>query len=209
MRSAQLYLCTDARDDLREFERFVNAAYDGGVDIIQLRDKRLEASAELETFTVLQAAARRHGKLFAANDRADVAALAEADVLHLGQGDLALADARHLLSPNVSLGQSTHSWAQALAAQQNGADYYCIGPVWPTPTKPGRTPVGLETVRAVAEHDDGVTPWFAIGDVRLETIPPIVEAGATRVVVVRAITAADDPRAAAQRLRAALPVVPS
>jgi thiamine-phosphate pyrophosphorylase len=209
LRSAQLYLCTDARQDIRDFERFVNAAYEGGVDIIQLRDKRLEASAELEAFTVLQAAARRHGKLFAANDRADVAALAEVDVLHLGQGDLPLEDARRLLPSHVSLGQSTHSLPQAMTAQQEGADYYCIGPVWPTPTKPGRQPVGLEAVRAVAEQNDGVTPWFAIGDVRLETISRVVDAGARRVVVVRAITEADDPRAAAQRLRAALPVLTS
>src|SRR5690625_5947556 len=116
LRSAQLYLCTDARRDIREFERFVNAAYDGGVDIIQLRDKRLEASAELEAFTVFQAAARRHGKLFAANDRADVAALAEADVLKLGLVDLPLEYARRLLLSHLSLSLSTHSIHLALAA---------------------------------------------------------------------------------------------
>lgn len=205
LRSARLYLCTDARQDRRDFERFVNAAYEGGVDIIQLRDKRLEASAELEAFGVLEAAARRHGALFAANDRADVATLAEVDVLHLGQRDLPLDDARRVLPEGVLLGQSTHSLEQARTAQQSTADYYCIGPVWPTPTKPGRAAAGLDAVRAVAEHHDGNTPWFAIGNVNLETISRVVDAGATRVVVVRAITEAADPRAAAQQLRAALP----
>lgn len=204
LRSARLYLCTDARHDRHDFERFVNAAYEGGVDIIQLRDKRLEASAELEAFTVLEAAARRHERLFAANDRADIATLANTDVLHLGQQDLSLEDARRILPNNVLVGQSTHSLEQALAAQTT-ADYYCIGPVWPTPTKPGRAAVGLEAVRAVAAQDDGDTPWFAIGNVNLDTISRVVEAGASRVVVVRAITEADDPRAAAQQLRAALP----
>lgn len=203
--AAQLYLCTDARDDLRDFERFVNAAYEGGVDIIQLRDKQLDTVDELAAFTVLQTAARRHGRIFAANDRADVATLAEVDVLHLGQRDIPLSAARRLVSDDVALGQSAHSLDQALTARHDGADYHTIGPVWATPTKPGRKPAGLDAVRAVAEHDNGSTPWFAIGNINLETISQVVEAGATRVVVVRAITQADDPRAAAQQLRAALP----
>lgn len=205
LRDARLYLCTDARGDRDDLARFLDAAYAGGVDIIQLRDKRLEAADELIAFEVLRAAAQRHGRLYAANDRADVATLAGADILHLGQGDLPVDAARRVLPAGVAIGRSTHSPQQAAIAVAEGADYYCIGPVWPTPTKPGRAGVGLTAVRAVAEQDDRSVPWFAIGDVNLDTIGEVVDAGASRVVVVRAITQADDPGRAARRLRAALP----
>ncbi|KIS26486.1 thiamine-phosphate pyrophosphorylase [Arthrobacter sp. SPG23] len=219
---ARLYLCTDARTDRGDFADFVNAAYAGGVDIIQLRDKNLEAAEELELLEVLEAAARRHGRLWSVNDRADIASLSGAPVLHVGQKDLPLASARKFLGNEAVIGLSTHSPGQidaAIGASRGpgGLDYFCVGPVWATPTKPGRAAVGLDLVRyaaqaagtttaatAAGETGDGPLPWFAIGGIDLGNVEQVVDAGARRIVVVRAITEADDPAAAAQSLLAAL-----
>jgi thiamine-phosphate pyrophosphorylase len=212
---ARLYLCTDARTDRGDFEDFVDAAYAGGVDIIQLRDKNLEAAEELELLDVLQSVARRHGRLWSVNDRADVASLSGAPVLHIGQKDLPLAAARKFLGNDAVIGLSTHGTEQidaAVAASRGtgGLDYFCVGPVWATPTKPGRAAVGLDLVRYAAgdssnETAGGTTvPWFAIGGVDLGNVEQVVAAGAERIVVVRAITEADDPAAAARSLLEAL-----
>ncbi|GAB2637723.1 thiamine phosphate synthase [Prescottella soli] len=210
---ARLYLCTDARRDKGDLAHFVEAALAGGVDIVQLRDKGsagerefgpLEVKEELAALAVLGAAARRHGALLAVNDRADLALAAGADVLHLGQNDLPVHYARRIVGPDVVIGRSTNNRAQAsLAAIEEDVDYFCTGPVWATPTKPGRTASGLELVRSTAESAPP-RPWFAIGGVDQERLPQILEAGATRVVVVRAITDADDPEAAARALSDAL-----
>ncbi len=198
-------MCTTARTESGDLEAFLDAAYAGGVDIIQLRDKGLEARAEIEALEVLADVARRRGKLFAVNDRADVATLVDADVFHVGQGDLTTAQARRLLGDDVIIGRSTHSSSQAAEARSDpGLDYFCVGPVWETPTKPGRAGVGVEPLRTVAASG-AAKPWFAIGGIaagaRLEEV---LTAGASRVVVVRAVTDADDPEAAARELRAAL-----
>jgi thiamine-phosphate pyrophosphorylase len=191
--------------------QFADAALAGGVDIIQLRDKGsvgeqrfgpLEARDELAACEILADAARRHGALFAVNDRADIARAAGADVLHLGQRDLPPGVAREIVGPAMLLGQSTHDPHQAAAACAD-ADYFCVGPCWPTPTKPGRAAPGLQLVRAVAELGTD-KPWFAIGGIEAQRLPDVLDAGARRIVVVRAITAAEDPRAAAQQLRSAL-----
>ncbi|WP_219721972.1 thiamine phosphate synthase [Microbacterium aurantiacum] len=207
--SARLYLCTDARRDRGDFAEFVDAAFSGGVDIVQLRDKALEAAEELELLGVLREAAERHGRLWSVNDRADVAATAAAPVLHLGQGDLPRPAARRIVGDDVALGLSTHDTEQLAAARAESVlDYFCVGPVWATPTKPGRAAVGLDLVRAAAEADRvaGVAhPWFAIGGIDLDTVDEVVAAGANRIVVVRAITEADDPAEAARQLRARLP----
>lgn len=209
---ARLYLCTDARRERGDLAEFAEAALAGGVDIVQLRDKgsageqrfgALEARAELAALDVLADAARRHGALLAVNDRADVAKAAGADVLHLGQDDLPLAVARDIVGPDVVIGRSTHDESQATAAGAEDVDYFCVGPCWPTPTKPGRSAPGLDLVRATASSHPA-TPWFAIGGIDLERVPEVVAAGATRIVVVRAITGADDPAAAARALVAAL-----
>lgn len=209
---ARLYLCTDARRERGDLAEFADAALAGGVDIIQLRDKGspgekrfgpLEARGELAALEILADAARRHGALLAVNDRADIAHAAGADVLHLGQDDLPLSVAREVIGPEVLIGRSTHDRDQVSAALTEPVDYFCTGPCWPTPTKPGRTAPGLELVRFAA--DSGQTkPWFAIGGIDIERLPQVVAAGAHRVVVVRAITAAEDPRAAAAVLRAGL-----
>lgn len=210
--AARLYLCTDARRERGDLAEFADAALAGGVDIIQLRDKGsageqrfgpLEAREELAACQVLAAAARRHGALFAVNDRADIARAAGADVLHLGQGDLPLAIARDIVGPDVLLGSSTHSADEAAAAARSEADYFCVGPCWPTPTKPDRAAPGLPLVQVAAGLETD-KPWFAIGGIDEHRLPEVLDAGARRIVVVRAITAAADPRAAAARLSSAL-----
>ena len=207
--AARLYLCTDARRERGDLAEFVEAALSGGVDVIQLRDKGsagegrfgpLEARAELAALEVLTDAARRHGALVAVNDRADVARAAGADVLHLGQDDLPLAVAREVVGPRPLIGRSTHDADQVAAAVAEAVDYFCVGPCWPTPTKPGRAAPGLDLVRtAAALHAD--KPWFAIGGIDADRLAEVLDAGARRVVVVRAITAAEDPAAAARALR--------
>ncbi|OBK34785.1 thiamine-phosphate diphosphorylase [Mycobacterium sp. 1245111.1] len=213
--SARLYLCTDARRDTGDLAEFADAALAGGVDIIQLRDKgsageqrlgALEARDELAALEVLADAARRHGALLAVNDRADIARAAGADVLHLGQDDLPLTVARDIVGPEPLIGRSTHDAAQVAAAVAEAVDYFCVGPCWPTPTKPGRPAAGLPLVRSTAEMASD-KPWFAIGGIDAARLPDVLDAGARRIVVVRAITAAEDPRAAAQRLSSALAAV--
>ncbi|WP_427006725.1 thiamine phosphate synthase [Pseudarthrobacter sp. H2] len=216
--TARLYLCTDARKDRGDFEDFLDAAFAGGVDIIQLRDKTLEAAEELELLEILHAAARRHGRLWAVNDRADIASLSAAPVFHIGQKDLPLAAARTFLGKDTVIGLSTHSPEQvdaAIAASpgRSGLDYFCVGPVWATPTKPGRSAVGLDLVRHAAQAlrttragaaGKDMVPWFAIGGIDLGNVEQVLEAGARRIVVVRAITDADDPADAARALLSAL-----
>ncbi|MEU6821149.1 thiamine phosphate synthase [Streptomyces atriruber] len=196
---ARLYLCTDARRRQGDLPEFLDAVLAGGVDIVQLRDKGMEAGEELEHLQVFADAARRHGKLLAVNDRADVAHAIGADVLHLGQGDLPVPAARAILggSDDVLIGRSTHAESEAAAAAvQEGVDYFCTGPCWPTPTKPGRHAPGLDLVRYTASLGTD-RPWFAIGGIDADNLDEVLEAGARRVVVVRAITEADDPGAAA------------
>lgn len=210
--TARLYLCTDARRERGDLAEFAEAALAGGVDIIQLRDKgspgeqqfgALEAADELVALTVLAEAAARHDALLAVNDRADVARAAGAGVLHLGQRDLPVAVAREIVGADTVIGRSTHDATQLSAAITEDVDYFCVGPCWPTPTKPGRAAAGLGLVeQAAASGTD--KPWFAIGGISEDRLSQVIAAGARRVVVVRAITDADDPRAAARRIRAAL-----
>ncbi|MEP9392009.1 MULTISPECIES: thiamine phosphate synthase [Gordonia] len=211
--TTRLYLCTDARRERGDLPAFVDAALSGGVDIVQLRDKGsagerefgvLEAREELAILADLRSIVDAHGALLAVNDRADIAALAGADVLHLGQGDLPPADARRIVGDDVVIGASTHDPEQAAAAIADGdVDYFCTGPCWATPTKPGRVAAGLDLVRSVAATGTA-KPWFAIGGIDADRVPEVVDAGAGRIVVVRAITAAADPAAAATDLRSRL-----
>ncbi|MFI0899505.1 thiamine phosphate synthase [Streptomyces sp. NPDC020983] len=201
---ARLYLCTDARQERGDLAEFADAALAGGVDVIQLRQKGIEAREELAALAVLADACRRHGRLLAVNDRADVAHAAGADVLHLGQGDLPVPAARALLGEGVLIGRSCHAEAEAAAAAvQPGADYFCTGPVWPTPTKPGRPAPGLDLVRYAAGLGTD-RPWFAIGGIDAGNVGEVLAAGARRIVVVRAITEAADPYEAARGLAGAV-----
>ena len=196
----RLYLCTPDRPDLADFLEQVLA---GGVDVVQLREKGIEAKRELELLDVVRTVAERHDALWSVNDRADVAHASGAPVLHLGQDDLPVPLARQLV-PDVLIGRSTHDEQQvAAAAVEPGVDYFCVGPTWPTPTKPGRPAPGLALTRYAAELGSD-RPWFAIGGIDAGNLDQVLDAGATRVVVVRALTEADDPRAAAAALRARL-----
>lgn len=210
--AATLYLCTDARRERGDLLDFVDAVLAAGVDIVQLRDKgsvgeqrfgALEARHELEILAGLRELTSAHDALLAVNDRADIAALAGADVLHVGQDDLAPADARTIVGPDVLIGRSTHNFDQAThAATDTDVDYFCVGPCWPTPTKPGRPAPGLDLVRQVAAAPVAAAkPWFAIGGIDTGRLAQVRSAGARRAVVVRAITAAPDPATATRQLR--------
>ncbi|MEC4018935.1 thiamine phosphate synthase [Streptomyces sp. H27-D2] len=197
---ARLYLCTDARERQGDLPEFLDAVLGSGVDIVQLRDKGMEAGPELRHLEVFADACRRHGKLLAVNDRADVAHAIGSQVLHLGQDDLPVPAARAIVGEAVLIGRSAHAEAEVDAAlAEPGVDYFCTGPCWPTPTKPGRHAPGLALVRYAAERRPE-RPWFAIGGIDAGNLDEVLDAGARRVVVVRAITEADDPGAAAASL---------
>jgi thiamine-phosphate pyrophosphorylase len=204
--NARLYLCVDSRSRQGDLESFLDAVLAGGVDVVQLREKGLEAREELRLLEVFAAAAERHGALWAVNDRADIARAAGAPILHLGQDDLPVDVARAIVGEDVLIGRSTHSPQQADAARtEPGVAYYCCGPTWTTPTKPGRAAAGLELIDHAATGEDE-RPWFAIGGIEtLERLDEVIAHGARRAVVVRAITEAEDPgaaaRAFAERLR--------
>ena len=201
LQGARLYFVTDVRPGLEEL---LAAALVGGVDMIQLRDKRASDPELLAAAAVFRAACDEHGALFWLNDRPDLAAACGADGVHVGQGDMPPAEARALAGPEVLIGLSTHSPAQLDAAlASDEADQFSVGPVWETPTKEGRRAAGLGYVEYAAEHA-GSRPWFAIGGIDLDNVREVIAAGASRVVVVRAIRDADDPRAAAAALKAAL-----
>jgi thiamine-phosphate pyrophosphorylase len=202
--AARLYLCMNARRREGDLDEFLDTVLAAGIDVVQLREKGLEAREEIALAERFADAARRHGRLFSINDRADVAHVVRPDVLHLGQDDLPVAAAREILGHDVLVGRSSHAPAEVdVEAADPGVDYFCVGPCWPTPTKPGRPAPGLPLL-AHAAQSAGDKPWFAIGGIDLTTIDEVVEAGARRVVVVRAVTEADDPAAAVRELRARL-----
>ena len=209
LRAARLYLCTDSRRSQGDLPEFLDAALEAGVDIVQLREKHLEAREEIALLEEFADACRRHGRLLSVNDRADVAVAIGADVLHLGQDDLPVPVARRVIGDGPVVGLSTHDPAQADAAMSaDDVDYLCAGPVWETPTKPGRPAAGMSLVRHVASRAPD-RPWFAIGGIDLDNLDEVLEAGATRVVVVRAITEASDPGAAVRALRRRLDAIQS
>jgi thiamine-phosphate pyrophosphorylase len=198
--AARLYLCTDARRERGDLAEFLDSVLGAGVDIVQLREKGLEAGEELALLAVFADACRRHRRLLAVNDRADLALAAGADVLHLGQDDLPVPVARTILGDGPLIGRSSHNPAQAqAAAAEDRVDYFCAGPVWATPTKPGRPGTGLAFISQVAQRDPD-RPWFAIGGIGPDNLDDVLAAGATRVVVVRAITEAANPAAATAEL---------
>lgn len=201
---ARLYLCVDARERQGDLPAFLDAVLGAGVDVVQLRQKGLEAAQEMAFLEVFRAACDKHGALLSVNDRADLAYAVGADVLHLGQDDLPVATARAIVGGEPLVGVSTHAEAETRqAATAAGVDYFCAGPVWPTPTKPGRPAPGLALLRYAAGLG-GARPWFAIGGVSLANLGEVLDAGARRVVVVRALTEAEDPARAASAFAARL-----
>jgi thiamine-phosphate pyrophosphorylase len=187
----RLYFVTDDVPD-----RVVAEALEGGVDVVQLRMKDAPDEAIVAAGKRFRRLTRDAGALFVVNDRPDLAVLCEADGVHVGQDDLAIAEAR-AAAPGLLVGLSTHSPEQIHAA--GDVDYIGVGPVYATPTKEGRVPVGLELVREAARM--AAVPWFAIGGIDETNAADVVAAGATRIAVVRAIRDSPDPRKAAARLR--------
>jgi thiamine-phosphate pyrophosphorylase len=198
----RLYVVTGAREDRGDLAEFLDAILAAGVDAVQLREKDAEAGDLLRWGTVFRQRADRYGALFLVNDRPDVALALGADGVHVGQNDLSAEFVRMLVGPDVLIGLSTHSEEQ-LEQGSPEADYVCVGPIHETPTKEGRPATGLGIVAAAAKRER--RPWFAIGGIDGETLPVVLEAGATRIVVVRAVTEAADPGGAARRLLAGLP----
>ncbi len=195
---SSLYVVTGAREQQGDLAEFLAEILDAGVDIIQLREKDAEVADLLRWGEIFREAAARNGALFILNDRPEVALALDADGVHLGQEDAPLDEARAILGGNAILGLSTHTPDQWDAAVPE-ADYLCAGPVWETPTKPGRPAAGLEYVRYAAKSGE-TRPWFAIGGINEGNLQQIQEAGVRRIVVVRAVTEASDPRSAVAAL---------
>jgi thiamine-phosphate pyrophosphorylase len=198
----KLYLVASPRPGQPEAELLgrLEAALDGGVELLQLRAKDLEAQAILELGEKLRELCGRYRVPLVINDRPDLATVLEAEGVHLGQGDLSVAQARRFFAGWI--GRSTHAAEQALreqAALEGSEGYLSVGPVWETPTKPGRPATGLAYVRWAAQNLR--VPWFAIGGIDEHTLPKVLEAGARRVAVVRAILDAPHPQQVAARMR--------
>jgi thiamine-phosphate pyrophosphorylase len=195
--AARLYFITEPLPEDR-----LDAVLAGGVDVLQLRMKDASDEEIIAAAGAFRAACDRHGALFVLNDRPDLVERCGADGVHVGQEDVSPAEARAVVGADRIVGLSTHSREQIEAAAQLDVDYIAVGPVFATPTKPGRPPAGLELVQVAAQL--APVPWFAIGGIDLESAPAVVGAGASRLAVVRAIRDAADPRAAAGALRALL-----
>jgi len=201
LRTARLYLCCEARPGGADPEPLLAAALRGGVDIVQLREKSLprrEVELAAQTFRRL---CDTYSALFIVNDDPDLVRSCDADGVHVGQDDLAAAEARTLLGPDAIIGLSTHSEEQIAAAAKAPVDYVSVGPIWETPTKQGRPAVGLGLISHAAAN--APHPFFAIGGIDSSNAAAVVEAGARRLCVVRAIRDAADPAAAAEALRGA------
>jgi thiamine-phosphate pyrophosphorylase len=183
--------------------RIAEAALQGGVDILQLRDYSLNDFQFLEAAHKFRVLTRQYKALFIVNNRPDIALLSKADGVHVGQDDLPVAQVRKLVGKDMLIGLSTHALVEAKKALKSGADYIGVGPVYRTPTKAGRKAVGLSYVRQVVALKPKV-PFFAIGGVDKGHLPEILGAGTARVAVVRAITEARDPYRAALGLKEAL-----
>jgi thiamine-phosphate pyrophosphorylase len=196
---ARLYLVADGGME----DAALDAALDGGVDMVQLRDPALDDDALLARALAWRALCDARGALLWVNDRPDLALRAGADGVHVGQDDMPVAAAREAGGPELLVGLSTHDLEQLEAGVAAGADQLSVGPVWETPTKPGRPATGLGYVRAAADLRPP-QPWFAIGGIDGGNVDEVAAAGAERVVVVRAIREAADPGAAAAFLRAGL-----
>jgi thiamine-phosphate pyrophosphorylase len=195
----RLYLCCADRPDLAPF---LAACLRGGVDLVQLRDKVLEARPLLARAAVALEVCRDFGVPFVLNDRPDLAAEIGADGVHVGQDDAPPSLARRLLGPDKIVGLSTHAPAELDASVGEPVDYVSAGPVVETPTKPGRAGVGMSYVGYAAAHAG--RPFFVTGGVTPASVPALAAAGATQFVVVRYLTESADPEAAARTLRAAI-----
>jgi thiamine-phosphate pyrophosphorylase len=203
----RLYLCTPDRPDLAGF---VAACISGGVDVVQLRDKHLEARALVARARVVRDVCRDRGVPFVLNDRPDLALEVGADGVHVGQEDAPAVLARRILGPDRIIGLSTHHPSELSDATAEPVDYVSAGPIVATPTKPGRLGTGIEYVHYVARiarawpGRDEPMPFYVTGGVTPQVVRTIARAGGRRFVVVRYLTESDNPLAAAHRLRSAI-----
>ncbi len=200
LRDARLYLVCPIRPGGRALADVLGPALAGGVDVVQLRDKAAGDADLLAAAAAARALCDDAGALLILNDRPDLVAAARADGCHVGQDDVGVAEARTLAGRGAIVGLSTHTPQEIDAA--GDADYIGVGPVHATPTKPGRPAVGLDLVRYAAHH--ARVPFFAIGGIDAASVDAVVQAGASRIAVVRAIAGAAEPREAAAALRAAV-----
>lgn len=199
--AARLYLVCNARPQAGPL--VLTAALSSGVDVVQLRDHEATDAELISAGREFRRVSREFGAMFILNDRVDLVGTVEADGVHLGQSDMSPAEARELIGSDLIVGRSTHNPDQALEAQTNPAvDYLSIGPIHETPTKPGRSAVGLDYVRFAA--DEITKPWFAIGGIDRSNLQDIIDAGARRIAVVRVITEAEDVATATRSLREVL-----
>lgn len=205
--AARLYLvCGATQPDGRDLPDLLRAAVGGGVEIVQLREKHLGDERLVAVAHAARALCERLGALFIVNDRPSVAVEAGADGVHVGQDDMPVAEVRELVGPDMLIGLSTHAQEEIDASDAAQADYIGVGPVHETPTKPGRPAVGLELIRYAAEHSP--VPFFAIGGLHPRNLREVIDAGARRAVVLRAIAEAEDPGSAARTLRELLDAIP-
>jgi thiamine-phosphate pyrophosphorylase len=209
LRLARLYLCTDTREQQGDLMSFLQAAFAGGVDIVQIRQQGIKPEAELQALEIARQAAAPYQAIVCVNDSAEIAGRFQADMLHLGHADGPSAKARRYLHQWALLGRSTHAPRQAdKAIKDRDVDYFWVGPVYATSSKPDYEPVGLDLVRYATRKAPVASikskPWFAIGGITMDNIDHVIEAGARRACVVRAITQASDPQHAAQRLSSRL-----
>ena len=199
----RLYAVTDmTRENQGAYAGKIESVYRGGADIVQLRSKSLSDLELLKIGKTVRRLADRYQKLFFVNDRLDLAIALEADGLHLGQEDIPVSAAKALALKSgtpLKIGKSTHSYEQALQAQKEGADYIAIGPVFQTPTKATYRPIGTGCMNAIRKNVR--VPWVAIGGIEPGNLSIVLEAGATRIAVVRAIFSAENPEQAARALR--------
>lgn len=188
LKQSYLYLVTSPVDNLFAV---VEAALQGGLTLVQYRDKTADDLTRINTATKLRQLCHRYNALFIINDRVDLALAVDADGVHLGQEDVPVAFARQLLGSQRIIGRSTKNPDEMQRAIAEGADYIGVGPVYETPTKAGRAAAGLEYVRHAVKH--ATVPWFAIGGINAENLADVLSAGAERVAVVRAIMEAEQP----------------
>jgi thiamine-phosphate pyrophosphorylase len=200
LQAAQLYLVTAPCEHLLAV---VEAALQGGLRLVQYRDKQTDDILRYQNALQLSRLCRQYGALFIINDRIDLALAVDADGVHLGQQDLPVELARQWLGPGRLIGRSTTNPDQLQKAISENVDYIGVGPVYETPTKAGRPASGFSYVRYAAEH--APMPWFAIGGIDAENVADVVAAGAERVAVVRALMQAEHPGMIVQEFLAQLP----
>jgi thiamine-phosphate pyrophosphorylase len=206
LRTARLYFVCDARPGGGDLEALLRAALSGGADIVQLREKELSRAEIERAAQTFRRVCDTYSALFIVNDDPDLARACDADGVHLGQDDGSVEETRGLLGPDAIIGLSTHSEEQIAASDGADVDHISVGPIWETPTKAGRPAVGLDLISHAAGH--ATHPFFAIGGIDASNAAQVVEAGATRLCVVRAIRDAADPTAAAEALRRTVGVAP-